>query len=406
MIPEMVCASEGDDPNDTNHTPLRTMTFTFSTRSTQTSSDFQGDKAKISTNGLKQIEYIDKFNIGSINERGADDLTGASYVMDTTSSWGKAVKCEVVAQMAGATFGTAIAAAGSMLSGGAATPVAWVIGQRLGASLAKIAMRGACLDEQAESRDHLKGMIEKEIIDTISNTSNEDVNDSPTNDRGDEGGNDDGDEGDNGDGNNGDGNNGDGDGGDGDGDGSNGDGNQGEEADSAPAEEQQPTDEDKGTDGEAGGDEGNPNPYADGSQGSTSKPTIGPAPGDIGGRYNNMFNPGAERGFTPGDDGGDGNPGNPWDRNERMSTPNDNGDPIDPLTGFGGPSGPQVDDGNPINPDEDYDSSGPGDDLWKPNPDDIWGGGPTSKIVGSIQIEDDKSMAKFVDAMSTDLAIF
>ncbi|MDC3010711.1 hypothetical protein OAZ24_00555 [Synechococcus sp. AH-736-G21] len=373
------------------------MTFTFSTKSTQTSTDFQGDKAKISMKELKQIEYVDKLNIGSINERGVDDLTGASYVMDKPNSWLTAAKCEYVSEMAAWTFGTIAGGVATVFTGGVLSAAVGLAVKGAVKSGARMALGEACLRSSGQEKG-FREMVVEAIIDTVTD---EDENDNESNE-GDNGG---GNEGDNGGGNGGD-NDGDGDGDNGDGNGDNGDGNQGEEADSAPAEQEKPTEEEKGTNGDAGGDEGNPNPYEDGSQGATSKPTIGPAPGDIGGRYNNMFNPGAERGFTPGDDGGDGNPGNPWDRNERMSTPSDNGDPIDPLTGFGGPSGPQVDDGNPIDPDEDFDSSGPGDDLWKPNPDDIWGGGPTSKIVGFIQIEDDKSMAKLVNAMSSDLTIF
>ena len=376
------------------------MTFTFSTKSTQTSTDFQGDKARISTKELKQIEYVDKLNIGSINERGVDDLTGASYVMDKPNSWITAAKCEYVSEMASWTFGTIAGGVATVFTGGALSLAVGVAVKGAVKSAARSVLGDACLKSAGQEKG-FREMVAEAIVDTVTD---EDENDN-IEDAGNNGGSNGGDS-DGGDGDGGDGDGGDGDGGDGDGDGGNGDGNQGGEADSAPAEQEKPTEEDKGTDGEAGGDDGNPNPYTDGSQGSTSKPTIGPAPGDIGGRYNDMFNPGAERGFTPGDDGGDGNPGNPWDRNERMSTPNDNGDPIDPLTGFGGPNGPQVDDGNPIDPDEDYDSSGPGDDLWKPNPDDIWGGGPNSKIVGSIQIEDDKSMATLVDAMTSDIAIF
>ena len=88
-----------------------------------------------------------------------------------------------------------------------------------------------------------------------------------------------------------------------------------------------------------------------------------------------MFNPGEDRGFTPGDGGdGDGNPGNPWDRSDRMSTPNDDGDAIDPLTGFGGDSDPFDD---PYDPNDDGDGDGSpfDDELYRPNPEDDYGTG-------------------------------
>ena len=122
----------------------------------------------------------------------------------------------------------------------------------------------------------------------------------------------------------------------------------------------------------------NPNPYADGSQVQQANQRLVQHLVISVARYGDMFNPGEERGFTPGDGGnGDETPEILGIAMKNVNS-NDNGDPIDPLTGFGGPSGPQVDDGSPIDPDEDFDSSGPGDDLWKPNPDDVWGGGPNS----------------------------
>ena len=324
------------------------------------------------------VKYITKTNIGTINERGADDLTGVSYVSELTGpTVGNAVCLGVV-------YGGQLALNAAFPGAGTGTKTVWggsvglICNQTLGAAVDNAIdylQEDHVSENQGDPMEHGSMGIEEPANDQGGGTpTNDDTDTTSSNDNSDN------------------------------------DNDNNEDSEEGGLWDAFlslfSTDDDQEADGSAG-DDGNPNPYADGSQGSTSKPTIGPAPGDIGGRYGDMFNPGEERGFTPGDGGnGDGNPGNPWDRNERMSTPNDNGDPIDPLTGFGGPSGPQVDDGSPIDPDEDFDSSGPGDDLWKPNPDDVWGGGPNSKLVGSIRIEDDKSMAKFVDAMSTDLAIF
>ena len=47
IIPDMVCALEGDDPKDSQHKPLRTMTFTFQFSSkTFTAFDSQKEDSK------------------------------------------------------------------------------------------------------------------------------------------------------------------------------------------------------------------------------------------------------------------------------------------------------------------------------------------------------------------------
>ena len=368
----------GGDPKDTNHTPLRTMTFSFRAKSFQQKEDSQKElqmMQKISgpTGTPEMVKYITKANINTINERGTDDLTGASYVSDVAPNMtvGQAM-CVAATAVSSTYVGPIAGPSGTAVVNYYVNKVCAPAGQYVD-HVVDYLQQDHAGEHQGDPMEHGSMGIEEPANDqAVGTPTNNDTDTTSSSDNDNDNGND-------------------------------GDSEEGGLWDTFLSLFS--TDDDQEADGSAG-DDGNPNPYEDGSQGATSKPTIGPAPGDIGGRYNNMFNPGAERGFTPGDDGGDGNPGNPWDRNERMSTPSDNGDPIDPLTGFGGPSGPQVDDGNPIDPDEDFDSSGPGDDLWKPNPDDIWGGGPTSKIVDFIQIEDDKSMAKLVNAMSSDFAIF
>ena len=79
----------GGDPNDTNHTPLRTMTFSFRAKSFQQQEDSQKElhmmnKVSGPTGTPETVKYITKANIGTINERGADDLTGVSYVSELT----------------------------------------------------------------------------------------------------------------------------------------------------------------------------------------------------------------------------------------------------------------------------------------------------------------------------------
>ena len=322
-----------------------------------------------------QIKYIDKLELATVNERGMDDLTGASYVSD--ASW----ECQAATYMTGGiAYGVTTVVAGGTTKNPSIT---------LGAAEASgvftaAAVRASCDD------DYLLGTGPGAGGNPFNFSSPDGGNGGNQGDPMEQGSfgieePDNGDENNNG----------------------NEDGNTGSDTDTTSDDNDSDDDAndssegdswwdtvvefftgEEDTDTEAGGDDSNPNPYADGSQGSTSKPTIGPAPGDIGGRYDTVFNPGAERGFTPGnDDDGDGNPGNPWDRNERMSTPNGDGDPIDPLTGFGGPSDPEGNDGGPEDPDGEFNSSGPGDDLWKPNPDDTWGGGPNSQSFEGNEIE-------------------
>ena len=82
----MVCESEGDDPNETNHPTLTTMTFTYSFKPQSMSEqkiDFDMTKES-NPERFKQIEYARKLDNQQITERAMDDLTGASYVTDPT----------------------------------------------------------------------------------------------------------------------------------------------------------------------------------------------------------------------------------------------------------------------------------------------------------------------------------
>ena len=147
----------------------------------------------------------------------------------------------------------------------------------------------------------------------------------------------------------------------------------------------------------------NPNPEDDGTQGATSKPSVGPAPGDVGGKYSDLMNPGSERGGrpSPDDDNGDGpfgfgpssgGGGNGTGRGpsgpgaDRTNEGDDYG--CDPLTG-GGSYGGTVEGYIWLPPRRNppkggggkYGNSGTGfDDLYKPYPDDDYGvGGPNAK---------------------------
>ena len=359
------------------------MTFSFNTKSFQKSEDSNKEFKMLSKiSGLsgapEKIQYISKANIDTINERGADDLTGASYVSDIAGfSTGNAVCVGVVygGQLA---LNAAAPGSGTLTKVLVGTSVGHLCNETIGKAVDNMvdylqAEHGPGAD--AESSEHGHFGIEEPDNNQGDGTDTDTHTDPASNDYS------------------------------GDGDSTDEDSDEDGLWDSI-VEAWESFWGSGDPDGNAGGDEGNPNPYAEANQGSTSKPKVGPAPGDIGGRYSTLFNPGAERGFTPGNDGdGDGNPGNPWDRNERMSTPNDNGGPVDPVTGTGAPRGPKNGGGGPVDPDEDYNYSALGDDLWKPNPDDIWGGGPNSKVVGIIQTEADKSMVLFVTAMSAETSM-
>lgn len=289
----------------------------------------------------EMVKYITKANINTIKERAEDDLTGASYVADIAPNMTLGQGMCVAATAAsssyfGPSYGPQATAVVNYYVNKACAPVGQYVDyivDYLGENHAS-ENQGDPMEHGSmgieEPDDYGQGAPSNNDADTDTSSTNDSKNDSNNDD-------------------------------------DNGDNDEGGLWDAVVDAWNGLWGDD--ADAEPGGDKGNPNPYDDGSQGSTSKPTIGPAPGDIGGRYSDMFNPGEDRGFTPGDGGdGDGNPGNPWDRSDRMSTPNDDGDPIDPLTGFSGGSDPN--DG-----DSDGDGSPFDDELYRPNPEDDYGTG-------------------------------
>jgi hypothetical protein len=139
----------------------------------------------------------------------------------------------------------------------------------------------------------------------------------------------------------------------------------------------------------------NSNPEDPSSDGKTSPPSVGPAPGDIGGKYSQLMNPGSERGGRPSPDGdssdGRGPKGpRPGDMSSVMNS-DDYG--CDPITAGGIGGGTQDEIGwnffktPPKKGGGRYGSSGTGfDDDYKPNPEDDYGvGGPTAKFFEGIQ---------------------
>jgi len=346
------------------------MIFAFSNKSVQKIEDSQtkgmqtlevNNSSMFKPSGApEKIEYVGKLNIGAINERAFDDLTGASYVSDIFNGYSVESQCQFVASMAGWTFGTIAGAVTSFFVPVAAPAATWIA-----KTAASTIMRRECRDSLGSDQSTNSSVADTETIDDVGTVGS---------DNGDNNGDNDGDNDNNNENEN--------DNGDGDNDDTNTD------ADSDVQEESNEEQDDSGDGGndDPGAAEGNPNPFD--TSGSDGPNIPRRPPGDVGGKYGDIFNPGAERGFTPGDggdgDGNPGNPGNPWDRDERMSTPNDG----DPITGDeSGPKGPNPGPG-PSDPDDDYGNGGPLDGFYKPNPDEDWGGGgPNSKSLEGNEFE-------------------